>query len=122
MARDAGPALGVRGVLQPADGRGRRAPRGRYSEPSDGHGRGPRNATCVLTPSGSGGGPNTKLRVIVRLELAGRGPAQGLPRAPARTWLPDDEVADLARQLDPLLAALPADLAAQVGAEFAVLR
>jgi hypothetical protein len=46
---------------------------------------------------------------------------EGLPRAPIRSWIADDEVAELARQLDPLLAALPADLAAQVGAEFGAL-
>ena len=46
---------------------------------------------------------------------------QGLPRSPARSWLADDEVADLGGQLEPLLAALPADLAAQVGAEFAAV-
>jgi hypothetical protein len=43
---------------------------------------------------------------------------EGLPRAPARSWVADDEVAELARQLEPLLAALPADLPAQVEAEF----
>ena len=46
---------------------------------------------------------------------------EGLPRAPARTWLADDEVAELARRLEPLLAALPADLAGQVGAELAAV-
>jgi hypothetical protein len=46
---------------------------------------------------------------------------EGLPRSPARSWLADDEIADLARQLDPLLAALPADVAAQVEAEFGAL-
>jgi hypothetical protein len=46
---------------------------------------------------------------------------EGLPRAPTRTWLADDEVADLAGQLEPLLWALPADLVAQVGAEFAAI-
>jgi hypothetical protein len=39
----------------------------------------------------------------------------------APTWLADDEVADLARQLEPLLAALPADLARQVETEFAAV-
>ena len=42
----------------------------------------------------------------------------GLRSAPSRSWLADDEVADLARQLEPLLAALPADLAAHVETEF----
>jgi hypothetical protein len=46
---------------------------------------------------------------------------EGLPRAPTRTWLADDEVADLARQLEPLLSALPADLGAHVEAEFAAV-
>jgi hypothetical protein len=46
---------------------------------------------------------------------------EGLPRAPARSWIADDEVAELAGQLEPLLAALPADLAGQVGAEFAAV-
>jgi hypothetical protein len=46
---------------------------------------------------------------------------EGLPRAPTRSWLADDEVADLARQLDALLAALPADLADRVGAEFGAI-
>ena len=45
----------------------------------------------------------------------------GLRSAPSRSWLADDEVADLARQLEPLLAALPADLAAQVEGEFAAV-
>jgi hypothetical protein len=43
---------------------------------------------------------------------------EGLPRAPTRTCLIDDEVAELARQLEPLLAALPADLGDKVRAEF----
>ena len=42
----------------------------------------------------------------------------GLPRAPTRSWLADDEVADLGGQLEPLLAALAADLADHVAAEF----
>jgi hypothetical protein len=45
----------------------------------------------------------------------------GLPRPPTRTGLADDEVADLGRQLEPLLAALPPELADQVGAEFAAV-
>ena len=44
---------------------------------------------------------------------------EGLPRAPTRAWLADDEIADLAKQLDPLLAALLAGLADHVAAEFA---
>jgi hypothetical protein len=44
---------------------------------------------------------------------------EGLPQSPTRMWLADDEVADLARQLKPLPATLPADVAAQVGGEFA---
>ena len=43
---------------------------------------------------------------------------EGLPRAPARSWPADDEVDDLARQLEPLLAAPPADLGDIVQAEF----
>jgi hypothetical protein len=46
---------------------------------------------------------------------------EGLPRSPTRAWLADDEVTDLAKQLDPLLAALPADLADYVEAEFALV-
>jgi hypothetical protein len=46
---------------------------------------------------------------------------EGLPRSPNRAWLADDEVADLGRQFEPLLAALPADLADQVAAEFAAV-
>ena len=46
---------------------------------------------------------------------------EGLPRSPSRSWLADDEVADLDRQLDPLLATLPADLADHVEAEFAAV-
>jgi len=44
--------------------------------------------------------------------------ADGLPDWTARTWVADDEVADLAGQLGPLLAALTADVAAEVEAEF----
>jgi hypothetical protein len=58
--------------------------------------------------------------LLVAAEVLGR-LDEGLPRAPTRTWLADDEVAGLARQLEPLLAALPADLAAQVEAEFAAV-
>jgi hypothetical protein len=46
---------------------------------------------------------------------------EGLPRAPTRAWVADDEIAELGRQLEPLLAALPADLADQVAAEFAAV-
>jgi hypothetical protein len=46
---------------------------------------------------------------------------EGLPRAPTRAWLADDEVADLGKQLDPLLAALPADVSDRVEAEFAAV-
>jgi hypothetical protein len=35
-----------------------------------------------------------------------------------RSWAADDEIEDVAGQLDPLLAALPADVAAQVEGEF----
>jgi hypothetical protein len=45
----------------------------------------------------------------------------GLPRSPTRSWIADDEVADLGRQLDPFVAALPADLPAHVAAEFAAV-
>ena len=58
--------------------------------------------------------------LLVAAEVNGR-LDEGLPRAPTRSWIADDEIADLARQLDPLLAALPADVAAQVGAEFGAL-
>jgi hypothetical protein len=43
---------------------------------------------------------------------------EGLPRGPTRSWVADDEIRDLAGQLEPLLAAVPADLAAQVTGEF----
>jgi hypothetical protein len=43
---------------------------------------------------------------------------EGLPRSATRSWVADDEIADLARQLEPLLAPLPADVAAQVEGEF----
>jgi hypothetical protein len=43
---------------------------------------------------------------------------EGLPRSALRSWVADDEIKDLAAQLEPLLAALPADLAAQVEGEF----
>jgi hypothetical protein len=46
---------------------------------------------------------------------------EGLPRSPTRSWIAGDEVADLGRQLDSLLAAVPADLAARVEAEFAAV-
>jgi hypothetical protein len=44
---------------------------------------------------------------------------EGLHGGPMRSWVADDEIKDLAGQLEPLLAALPADLAAQVIGEFA---
>jgi hypothetical protein len=44
---------------------------------------------------------------------------EGLPRGATRSWVADDEIADLAGQLEPLLAGLPADVAAQVEGEFA---
>ena len=62
----------------------------------------------------------TEYVLLVAAEVLDR-LGEGLPRSPARTWLADDEVADLGRQLDPLLAALPADLADHVAAEFAVV-
>jgi hypothetical protein len=47
--------------------------------------------------------------------------ADGLPRAPTRDWMADDEVADLGRQVEPLLTGLPTDLAAQVEVELAAV-
>jgi hypothetical protein len=44
---------------------------------------------------------------------------EGLPRGPTRSWVADDEIKDVAGQLEPLLAALLADVAAQVEGEFA---
>jgi len=44
---------------------------------------------------------------------------EGLRRGPTRSWLADDEIKDVAGQLEPLLAAVPADLAAEVEGEFA---
>ena len=44
---------------------------------------------------------------------------EGLPRSPSRSRVADDEITDLARRLEPLLVAMPADLADQVTAEFA---
>ena len=60
----------------------------------------------------------TEYVLLVAAEVLGR-LDEGLPRSPLRSWLADDEIADVARQLDPLLAALPADVADQVEAEFA---
>ena len=47
--------------------------------------------------------------------------ADGLPRSPTRTWLADDEVADLGGQVEPLLTGLPTDLAARIEAELAAV-
>jgi hypothetical protein len=44
---------------------------------------------------------------------------EGLPRLATRSWVADDEIADVAGQLEPLLAAMPADVAVQVEGEFA---
>jgi hypothetical protein len=44
---------------------------------------------------------------------------EGLSRSPTRSWVADDEIADLAGQLEPLLVGLPADVAVQVEGEFA---
>jgi hypothetical protein len=77
----------------------------------------------ALYPSADAGlaaGTATEYVLLVAAEVLDR-LDKGLPRAPTRTWLADDEVADLAGQLEPLLWALPADLVAQVGAEFAAI-
>jgi hypothetical protein len=58
--------------------------------------------------------------LLVAAEVLGR-LDEGLPRAPTRTWIADDEVAELARQLEPLLAAPPTDLGDRIEAEFAAL-
>jgi hypothetical protein len=55
----------------------------------------------------------TEFVLVVAAEVLDR-LAEGLPRSPTRAWLADDEVADLGRQLEPLLTALKADLAGHV--------
>jgi hypothetical protein len=45
--------------------------------------------------------------------------SDGLPAAPTRTWMADDEVTALAARLDPILGGLPSDLTVQIDAEFA---
>jgi hypothetical protein len=59
----------------------------------------------------------TEFVLLIAADVLGR-LDEGLPRAPTRSWIADDEIAELARQLEPLLSALPADLVAQVEAEF----
>jgi len=46
---------------------------------------------------------------------------EGLPRSPTRSWLADDEVADLGGRLEPLHAAPPAELVTQIEVEFAAI-
>jgi hypothetical protein len=83
-------------------------------------------ATCAGGPYPSADAPvqaatTTEYVLAVAAEVRDR-LDEGLPRAPTRNWLADDEVADLGKQLDPLLAALPADLADRLEAEFAASR
>jgi hypothetical protein len=62
----------------------------------------------------------TEFVLLVAAEVLGR-LDEGLPRPPTRSWIADDEIAESARQLEPLLGALPADLGDRIEAEFAAL-
>jgi hypothetical protein len=63
----------------------------------------------------------TEYVLVVAAEALNR-LGEGLPRSPTRTWLADDEVADLGRQLEPLLTGLPTDLGEQVARELGAVR
>jgi hypothetical protein len=67
------------------------------------------------------GAPTAAEYVIRQAEEVTARMTDGLPAAPARTWMADDEVTALAARLDPLLAGLPSDLIGQIDAEFAGL-
>ena len=58
----------------------------------------------------------TEVVLVVAAEVLDR-LDEGLPRSPTRSWLADDEVADLGRQLGQVLTAMPNDLAGQVERE-----
>jgi hypothetical protein len=70
-------------------------------------------------PSAAAGiqAPTATEYVLAVAEEVGVRIADGLPPSPVRTWMADDEVADLAGRLGPLLASLTPGLATDIGAE-----